>query len=712
MFISRISVQNFGVIGDKTIHLQDGLIVIRGRNGAGKSTMLKQAPMYAFFGASTLDAPIADTIKFGEKSLQVEADYGPYTVTRSKSSASVVGNGVKISGQVEVSDFFYDLFGIKKGVAEDILVSSQGDTAGIISRKAGEITSFIESIAGFSQIDELIERVRTKFPSSNISLIKELVETDSEAVRLLGKELVEKQGESPTISEQEREIFIKVAGIGWSRDAIAGEEAAIAAKRILLKAAIEKNHSIDLKDAEIVRDTQKSLRLGDELNSVTEAVNTFTLTDDKVLEEAKNILLTSEQMKKDLAAYQWVTSLTEPVNVWEGDTVSFDKEATDIETALKEKKKSKVEAEFELKNLKSSIVRDKNCKECGQDVTHLHAVLNLKNTLRIGELEVTIKGIEDAISSIAHDFNILAAIDVLHNKRYAAYQKYDQSYFTVGKSTVPFTYTWAKPSVPATIDDSKVIEAATTVTAAKKAVEALALLVKARDAKTKEINEHAAAASAKFKERKSMGEKIEDIPVLEAAITAGQEKIALKRNALTEVEATVADMKKTLAVRVESITNLIKNVEDKKEALQKSKDKLKAEERNAKMLKNLRDSKPIVMNKVWSAILDNTSQTYSSILGREIAIDKSDKGFKINGLPVSRLSGSEQDVLGIVVRSVIRDVFAPQAGFITLDEPTASSDADRTFAVMGALQMLSGQRIVITHSDLLESFADQLVEIK
>jgi len=123
MYLESIKVKNFGIHRDEEVHLVDGFVVVRGGNGQGKSTLTIQVPLYALFGSSTLEATLDDTVTRGEpvSSLKVEVKYGPYIVKRSKASASVVGPGVKISGQAEVSAFFHNLFGIVKGNETKVL---------------------------------------------------------------------------------------------------------------------------------------------------------------------------------------------------------------------------------------------------------------------------------------------------------------------------------------------------------------------------------------------------------------------------------------------------------------------------------------------------------------------------------------------------------------------------------------------------------------
>ena len=62
MFIEYIKIKNFGNVKEEFLTLTNGLVVVRGANGKGKTTSAISAPNYAFWGSSTLDAPLADTV--------------------------------------------------------------------------------------------------------------------------------------------------------------------------------------------------------------------------------------------------------------------------------------------------------------------------------------------------------------------------------------------------------------------------------------------------------------------------------------------------------------------------------------------------------------------------------------------------------------------------------------------------------------------------
>ena len=104
------------------------------------------------------------------------------------------------------------------------------------------------------------------------------------------------------------------------------------------------------------------------------------------------------------------------------------------------------------------------------------------------------------------------------------------------------------------------------------------------------------------------------------------------------------------------------------------------------------------------------SDTFSNMRGIDSEVVKTEKGFSINGLPVHRLSGSAKAILGIAVRSALRDIFSTSP-FMVLDEPFDGMDESRAASAMSAICSIQGQVLLITHEDVSDSSANNLVEV-
>lgn len=100
------------------------------------------------------------------------------------------------------------------------------------------------------------------------------------------------------------------------------------------------------------------------------------------------------------------------------------------------------------------------------------------------------------------------------------------------------------------------------------------------------------------------------------------------------------------------------------------------------------------------------------IRGEKSIVTKDKDGFKVNGQAVESLSGSTLDALGVAIRTALSRTFLPHCGFALMDEPFASFDALRTLSAVSFIRQ-SGidQVLLITHEDLSESIADNLIEL-
>jgi len=165
--IDSITLTNFGIHRKRFFQFGPGFNVIRGANEAGKTTIL-EAIAIAFFGSSALRGGWEDVVTEGEKvgSLATNLRYGQYTVHRSKASASVVSDDgkVEVSGHGDVTDFFLRHFGIEKGTERNVMIAQQGKIQGILESGNADATKFIENLANFDQIDQLVERMKAKYP--------------------------------------------------------------------------------------------------------------------------------------------------------------------------------------------------------------------------------------------------------------------------------------------------------------------------------------------------------------------------------------------------------------------------------------------------------------------------------------------------------------------------------------------------------------------
>ena len=92
--------------------------------------------------------------------------------------------------------------------------------------------------------------------------------------------------------------------------------------------------------------------------------------------------------------------------------------------------------------------------------------------------------------------------------------------------------------------------------------------------------------------------------------------------------------------------------------------------------------------------------------------DKDDTGFRVDGKPVTGLSGSTLDALGLAIRIALTKTFLPNNDFMILDEPGAACDDNREASMLGTISTAGfAQVLLVTHSVLADTFADNVIQL-
>jgi len=705
VYIESLEIFNFGKIKYKKLDFVDGLIVTRGLNEAGKSTALIQCPLYCFFGSSTLDCPITHVVTDGEpvNSLKVIVKYGPYTVTRSKTSASVSGGGMKpISGQAEVSDFFYKLFGVYKNTEKLVLVSTQGDTAGVISKGSAEVTKFIEDIAGFNQIDQLLDKIKEVYPTGNEKALKGQLET-AEA-----EQLQYQQEELPDVKKLEEEKLEDI-------NLITAQEIVVAGKRNAIKILEEKLKTIELVNQSITNiakavTTKKSeIQYAESaLTSAQQELEKIPVFNTATIEEAQALVEGFPEREKAFKAHQWVSSIKPSENFWDESEEALVKTIADLNKNITRVRAEVASAEGEIKSLKKGIQVDTVCTKCGTDVKDKVEAINKKIAEDVDILESKIRSYKITLQQDEEEKITLDQILTTHQKLEGEVKQHGD-FILADCDNIPHHYSLSgEPTQEPSQQE---------LTSAKEIInnyqQSLLKL---------------ASCDATIKEKTSALERLRvELTEKELELTdAGQEvDTSVKRKEIFDNECELTKLVQTQTELNTQLTNKEKEIVLAKAKIETNKnnltrvaktilnigESLKTEDRNSKIIKSVRDAKPLVLNQVWNKVLDYTQQSFSEMRGEDSVVEKSEKGFTVDARPTSRLSGSAKSILGISLRAAVRDIFAPTAGFMIFDEPFGDMDEERTAAALAAIQTIRGQKFIVTHESQSEMAADQVVEI-
>ena len=174
----ELEITNFMQIESKTVKFTEGLNVFKGANETGKSTHLL-AIGYALCGTRFLPLSLDETVTWGKSAsslsvkLTFEVEGITYILTRSKSGAEITSQGLRVSGQAEVSGFVEKVYGINLATLQAVAFAKQNEVRGAVG---GEATPLIEKLAKVGLLDELVNKISALLPSGNTKALEQMVQ--------------------------------------------------------------------------------------------------------------------------------------------------------------------------------------------------------------------------------------------------------------------------------------------------------------------------------------------------------------------------------------------------------------------------------------------------------------------------------------------------------------------------------------------------------
>lgn len=715
LVIEKLEAENFGVQKHFSARIQNGTVIVRGENGAGKSTCMRTLPLYLMFGIDAIENTTLDdlvTEGLPVSSLKAYGTLSGIKVKRSKTAASVeLPSGERITGQAEVTQYFRNLLGVRKGTEQMLLVADQDNVAGLARKdlKPSELTSFIEKLAGFSELDEFIDKVKEKFPSGNVKAYEAAVEANTKQAAEITTDIGIAEEELAVVKEK---LSVEKAFVTDLQFHIATEEEKLAD----LTRKISKETNKKLQRERLRKDI--AAKEG-ELSALTARLSdlkkeAFRVFDEKKLAEAR-ILIKEFQEKltqsQDYKEYQRQTAAVASLEAdFEGTYQEFEQEAKKLydDLSVAEQRKTALlgKRAVQISRTTSSII----CPSCGSDISEKVKRINSEALEEIKKIDSELEKVAKQIVDLQEDLKIYKAIAEVHTQQ----QRYHPLCAFYIEGSVPKRLsTWTGETAPPNQEE--------------------------RDTAARYLADYDNTEKAIEKNKKELADVSGKISRLQADIASAESSPALQEQDIdtTEWESTskvistqLGETKARLKEKTEicnnfsqRVTGLVTKIDEKKLSVERLtanneglKVKIKTDDHNALLLKTAREARPKVIDHIWGTITTAVAAEYNTVTGFDIALEKSQKGFRIvskegTSRPMARLSGSEAAVMGNAFRVVLRDIFAPGCGFLIFDEPFASMSKSRTAAAAAALAAVPGQKIIITHDDETELAADQIIEV-
>lgn len=699
--ILNLKLQYFKCHKELEIEFGHGLQVIRGVVEAGKSSML-QGILYAWYGARALPRSLADTVTWGEaeSKLRVEMVFQHagviYKVYRAKSGAEITADGLRVSGQSEVTKFVEKLFGAPAELAAKLMMIRQKDLAEVLNEKAGGATKLIQQLSDFTVLDNIVEKIQTQLPSGNTRVLEGLIEQNEKA---------EKPGE----------LDLKPFDDVMERKAVE-LSALFAEERQLLFCQRE----IDVNKANLQYGALGSGRQ----RVATLKVQLATLTNR--LDNAKAVKILPSQLEKlrkgqaqqalerrASVAHSLFLGMAKDVGMWDGTLTALE-EFVKVNAAKETQHLRAIQAmEVEMGKLRGTKITETACGLCGKDLTNVPEVVakNAQIDAELAALEKARNATEtlyrEAKLSASGGREVLLANTRWTDKLLTPYAEF-LALEAEAPVAVPAVYRWTGPKMAGrALDMQNYDQLMAAETARLKAQEAAQAVLTSAEADLKAVQQQYDAALLEVQGL----EELDPLATLaEYNRLQGLLQANLKTQAVCQRLVDTAKASKEAAAQIHA--NNLEQYAQSQARLLEMREQLRLTCLHNHVVTRVRDAKPEISKRLWHNVQHAISHYFSQIRGVPSVVTRDTDGFLVDGKPVEGvLSGSTEDSLALAVRIALLKTFLPNVDFMITDEPASAMNDEREMAMLGVLSTSEYQILLVTHSDLAESFAANLIEI-
>lgn len=681
--IKRLELTNFQKHEDLSLDFTQGLNAIRGNNENGKSSVFR-AVAYAFFGSRALPMSLEETVTWGKPvaSLKVVLTFThtgrEFTITRKKSGAELVGDGVTASGQAEVTAFVENLFGASASIAQATMLANQSSLQNGLDSSAMPL---IEKLANMSLIDELIGKVQTQLPSGSTKGVEAQLATVSES-------------EMPVleISELEAKVDELTVKVFESKSAYTLAEERFAKVQNLATSGQQKQSS---------NRTAEALKAS--LSSQLETLRPKLVVPDFQPQDTAALEQLVKQADQALALRQaWAKFESLPLGavMTLADYEAQTKEASD---QVSDTTQQSADLRVRIATLQSSKITESACGLCGKDLSEIPEVV-AKNSELDGKVQELVAKLEAEAESLGASKSKLLELSDYRTRATKLRGHFPIAFVELDETFIPPTPRWVGGAVPPAGEQpdyrSQLSKAIADIAAHNRSVQASEIAqkqmadIEARLAQVElvELTEDEAKALLSFESEKQVG-----ISAVKAYDHSKQE--------LSAAEASLATARAVYEAN-------LKAWETGQEQRAKLVQLLSDYHFNNGIISKLREARPAVAAKLWALVLAGVSHYFSQIRGVASTVTRGEKGFLIDGKAVDAFSGSTKDSLGLAIRLMLQKTFLPNVSFMLADEPGAAFDGARESDMLAVLAG-SGldQVILVTHSDLADTFAANVITI-
>lgn len=677
--INQLTLNNYRSYTERTFNFTEGINVLRGVSEAGKSTIL-EAIAYALFGTDALNETLADVVTYDTpvSKLKVAMDFTfngvAYHIERSNAGAELTYGEEIVTGKRETRVFVERLLNCSVKMAKAIMIADQNAVRGVLDDGNTAAGGLVETLADLRIIDGIVDKIQTQLPSGNTkSMLEQL-----DVLRSLKIELQPPSRDA--VEAAQNKLDRAVAQLLPLQAAVDVSTPKFVAAVDLLAQAAEAQ-----KEAQRVKVRRVALKEQAEMPKPL----SFTQEDvDQARLAASNVELAKAQHRA------WNTKFPKCAHTWEGTLASLTDELAKKRAELKQIKATRTANREALIRTKAMRINDGICSLCDMDISTMPEVAR-KNAGIDSEVHRLSLAVEEDERQILELVEELLALEEVEGVTSRVCLMADTAYWDLPAGMLPPTPMW-KGAEPLPIGEAPDV---------KDMVQQL---------KTYEFRVNRAELAQQTLD------ELEDVEIPDTA------QAALDRDAYLEAEKAV----KLADEQVRECRSALRDAESdyKVAAAVFERDQRKAEESmamidsmsatvadmeaNNELIKKLRAARPEIASKLWSIVLGSITHYFTQIRCRPAVVTKDSDAFKVNGRPVSGLSGSTKDALGLAIRVALARVFLPSIPMLLVDEPFSGASADRELAGLGMLSSCGFEQVIlVTHSELADSIATNMVAL-
>lgn len=732
--LNKIKLSHFRQHVDREFVFGAGLNAIKGENEGGKTTIL-EALFYVLFGVRAMREGLEDIVTYHHPASKLRVDVElehlgvTYTGYRGKSGAEVSFGKEKVTGQSEVTRFFEQLLGVDAKLAGKLMFASQKALAESLAAGPTEAGKMIEELANFDVMDDVIAAIQATRPNGvttavegRLAMLRGQLEglqaDDGETEANLKKFIqIEEKREQETAAAL-RALVDRAAAL----DVAAAR--AVVAQAQSLDAAITAGEA-ELKELDILlTQALPTAPTGEELTAARAAVEA-----EKTIDHARRVRTTLDKTDTSMLWDEPYAALEAEIARIAAESEPLRTRQKGIDTSLGQLalriSQQESETRVSVTKLEGQLIRELTCALCQKDLKDVPEVVRINTaidkeiaaaraagTAAVEVLRVSVAELEGERRQVASklaeldDMSRQLADVVKVNQRIELVYAQAGDLVTIDRSVVPGQWSWAGPDTSAG-ERPDVAGALVLLENRQRAADRAAAVRTEQQAQRVKLSIRTAQARG---EREAVfPQEAQDTIQLYTDLQAQLEPARAAHNLANRDLMTFQNNLKLCQQAAEQLARQRTQLQDQLKAAEAE---LAAMQKYNALIKKVRAARPVITDKLWNIVLAGVSKHFTEVRDTPSVITRGDGRFLCNGFPVSGLSGSAEDMLGLAMRITLSKTFLPGADFLQLDEPAAACSDAREVRMLGMLSTLSfGQIIMVTHSDLADSFCDHIVNV-